>query len=129
MRKIIYVAAPYSNGTMDSGLTKQEVVEKNVFESMRVSDQLIDAGFAVFLGNLYHYWHVVTPRTYEEWFDIIAAHIPTAAAVLRLPGESSGADREVAIAKELGIPVFYDLASLLAHFGKQDEIVLTCIPL
>jgi hypothetical protein len=33
-------------------------------------------------------------------------------AVLRLPGESTGADREVALAKELGIPVYYSIADI-----------------
>ena len=30
-------------------------------------------------------------------------------AVLRLPGESTGADQDVAIARERGLPVFYEL--------------------
>lgn len=33
-------------------------------------------------------------------------------AVLRLPGESSGADTDVAIARERGIPVYTDLAEI-----------------
>lgn len=35
-------------------------------------------------------------------------------AVLRLPGESSGADTDVAIARERGIPVYFDLADVPA---------------
>ncbi|MEJ3658639.1 DUF4406 domain-containing protein [Actinomycetes bacterium KLBMP 9759] len=35
-------------------------------------------------------------------------------AVLRLPGESTGADQDVAIAKERGIPVYYDVADIPA---------------
>jgi hypothetical protein len=33
-------------------------------------------------------------------------------AVLRLPGESTGADQDVAIARERGLPVFFDLADI-----------------
>ena len=33
-------------------------------------------------------------------------------AVLRLPGESTGADQDVAIARERGIPVYTDLAEI-----------------
>jgi hypothetical protein len=36
-------------------------------------------------------------------------------AVLRLPGESTGADRDVAIAAERGIPVYYDVEEIPAH--------------
>jgi hypothetical protein len=35
-------------------------------------------------------------------------------AVLRLPGESSGADADVAIARERGIPVYTDLSEIPA---------------
>jgi hypothetical protein len=30
-------------------------------------------------------------------------------AVLRLPGDSTGADQDVAIARERGLPVYYEL--------------------
>ena len=33
-------------------------------------------------------------------------------AVLRLPGESTGADQDVAIARERGIPVYFDAADI-----------------
>ena len=33
-------------------------------------------------------------------------------AVLRLPGESTGADQDVAIANELGLPVYHDLTDI-----------------
>ena len=33
-------------------------------------------------------------------------------AVLRLPGESSGADTDVAIARRRGIPVYFDLEEI-----------------
>ncbi|MBF4566480.1 DUF4406 domain-containing protein [Plantibacter sp. VKM Ac-2876] len=38
-------------------------------------------------------------------------------AVLRLPGESSGADTDVAIARERGIPVYTDLSEIPAIEG------------
>lgn len=38
-------------------------------------------------------------------------------AVLRLPGESSGADTDVAIARERGIPVYTDLSEIPALEG------------
>jgi hypothetical protein len=33
-------------------------------------------------------------------------------AVLRLPGESTGADQDVAIARERGLPVYYNLEDI-----------------
>lgn len=34
---------------------------------------------------------------------------------LRLPGESSGADREEEFARKLGIPVFYSISELIKN--------------
>jgi hypothetical protein len=36
-------------------------------------------------------------------------------AVLRLPGESSGADADVAIARRLGLPVYFDISEVPAR--------------
>ena len=36
-------------------------------------------------------------------------------AVLRLPGASAGADQDVAIATERGLPVYYDISELPVH--------------
>lgn len=56
-------------------------------------------------------WSVIAEiaeaRPYEEWLAYDFDVIRNAAALLRLPGESAGADREVALAHELGIPVFH----------------------
>lgn len=68
---------------------------------------LRDAGTVPFLPQLSVLHEMVDPQPYEEWmeydFDLIRGHID---GLVRLPGESSGADREVALAHELGIPVF-----------------------
>ena len=36
-------------------------------------------------------------------------------AVLRLPGESKGAENDVRIARERGIPVYFDIAEIPDH--------------
>lgn len=40
-------------------------------------------------------------------------------AVLRLPGESSGADQDVAIAERRGLPVYYDIAEIPPVEGRS----------
>lgn len=51
--------------------------------------------------------------THADWLRIDLAWVATADAVLRLPGESAGADREVAFAREWCVPVF----------GSVEEVV------
>jgi hypothetical protein len=43
---------------------------------------------------------------HADWLRVDLAWMAGADAVLRLPGESEGADREVAEARRLGVPVF-----------------------
>jgi hypothetical protein len=54
---------------------------------------------------------------YEAWMAYDFEWLSTCAAVLRLPGDSPGADREVDAALNAGKPVFYSTAGIIAHFG------------
>lgn len=93
----MYVAGPYSKGD----------VAVNVREAVRVGNELWNAGFAPFVPHLTHFWHMLFPHPYEEWLDLDNQFIPVCDALFRMPGESSGADKEVALARFCNIPVFY----------------------
>ena len=99
----IYVAGPYTKGD----------VAINVRNAIEAGNTLVDVGFAPYIPHLTHFWHLVCPRPYEEWLDLDNQFLPCCDAVLRLEGESSGADKEVELAKSLGIPVFYNNLDLL----------------
>lgn len=99
----VYVAGPYTRGD----------VAVNVREAIVVTNKLLDLGFVPYCPHLTHFWHLVTPRPYEEWLAYDLIWMEACDVVLRIPGESSGADAEVARALELGIPVFYSLEELL----------------
>ncbi|WP_320773838.1 DUF4406 domain-containing protein [Streptomyces sp. CRN 30] len=45
-------------------------------------------------------------------------------AVLRLPGDSKGADQDVAIARRRGLPVYYDIAEI-PDLGRQETSLPT----
>lgn len=107
----VYIAGPYTNGD----------VAVNVRSAYEAANQLADLGFAPFVPHATHFWHMLFPRRYEFWLELDREFLPCCDAVLRLAGESNGADGEVAQAKELGIPVFEDAAALLAHFGPRTE--------
>lgn len=91
----IYVAGPY---TADP--------EACTAEAIAVGNAVLDAGHAPFVPHLHHYWHTVHgERHYEDWMRIDLAWLVTADLVIRMPGESPGADREVVLARENAIPV------------------------
>lgn len=102
----VYVAGPYTKGD----------VAVNVRNAFEAANQLADLGFAPFVPHHTHFWHMMFPRPYEFWLDLDSQFLPFCNAILRLPGESNGADKEVKQAEDAGIPVFFDIESLAAHF-------------
>jgi hypothetical protein len=69
-------------------------------------------GYRVFLPHLFAFWHTIHPHAREEWIELDLAWLARCDALLRVPGESPGADLEVRRAGELGIPVFGSIAEL-----------------
>ena len=100
----VYVAGPYTSDP-----------EKCTSAAIEVGNALLDAGHAPFVPHLAHYWETNHgARHYEDWMRIDLAWLAVADAVIRIPGESSGADREVELARSLGIPVL--------HPSRIDEL-------
>ena len=99
----IYLSAPYTNGD----------VAKNVNRVLKVADELLELGFDVYIPHLTHFWHIVSPKPYETWLKLDLAFLTDCDYVLRLDGKSDGADKEVAYALSLGIPVYYSIEELL----------------
>jgi len=106
----IFVSGPLSHGD----------VYENVLKAQQVGAELIALGFAPFIPHLYHYLHVVNPIDYERIMAVDQAWLAQADGVVRIPGYSPGADREVALAKAQGIPVFDMVADVCTYF-RYDE--------
>lgn len=101
MRRI-YVAGPLTRGDQ----------RKNVRAAILAAEQLIKAGFIPFIPHLSHFWGLIAPHPYGFWIEYDLEWLSTCDAVLRLPGDSPGADVEVVSARSLSIPVFYSVESL-----------------
>lgn len=110
-RTRVYVAGPYT--------VSDPCV--NTHEAIVAADLLLAKGYAPFVSHLSHFWHTVSPKPYGVWLDYDAQWIPVCDVLLRLPGESSGADEECAHAATLGIPVFEGLDALLAAVPARRE--------
>ena len=99
MSPLVYIAGPYSAPT-------PEEIQANVDRAIDAGNRLMDAGIRVRVPHLSHYQHARQPRDYEAWMALDFAELADCEALLRIPGPSSGADREVAEAERLGLPVF-----------------------
>ena len=106
----VYIAGPYTGG--------DSVV--NVRAAVEAGQAVLAAGFIPFVPHLYHLWHTIKPGNYEQWMRLDFAWLERCDVLIRLPGNSPGADREVARAKELGIPVYYGLDAFLAAHCKGE---------
>ena len=95
--KVIYIASPYTKGD----------IAANVSVQIEAAHRILDMGHCPVAPLLSHYLHIHRQRPYADWIEMDLALIPKTDIVLRLPGESEGADREVAKARECGIVVVF----------------------
>lgn len=98
----VYIAGPYSKGD----------VALNVRAAIEAADAVAERHHCPYVSHLTHFWHLLSPKPYEWWLEYDALWLLQCEAVLRLPGESNGADQEVALATTAGIPVVHDLDAL-----------------
>lgn len=61
--------------------------------------------------------------SHADWLNVDLPWVQVADAVLRLPGESSGADRETEFARACGIPVFHSVRELLDALSVSEVAV------
>lgn len=101
----VYIAGPYTAPT-------PEEVEAKVHNAIDTGSALVAEGFIPFVPHLYHFWHARQEHHYEVWMELDFAWLPACDALLRLPGTSPGADREVKLAVDLKIPVFHSITDL-----------------
>lgn len=111
MRTRIYVAGPYTKGNP----------LENSKKAIEVGNRLLEAGYAPFCPHLTHWWHELHPQPYQAWLDYDNEWLPLCHAVLRLPGESNGADKEVELANHLHIPVYHNLVTLIQEVPKEQR--------
>lgn len=138
-RKRIYVAGPISVGPL----------EQNIRQACEAGMELLKAGLAPLVPHLTCYmgqricrWPVATRDFFKsiaitltegpipevtpagavpaDWYATDLPWVAVSDAVLRLPGESTGADLEVGEANRLGIPVFLTVEDVLWWAKDQN---------
>ena len=123
MRKRVYIAGPISKGDLAA----------NIRQGTEAFRDLAKAGYAPWCPQWSCFSHAPSPMdslhgraavsvigtaqggidlAHGDWLAVDLAWVAVADAVLRLPGESTGADAEVAEAKRLGVPVFHSIEEL-----------------
>lgn len=113
MKPRIYIAGPYTVG--DVGV--------NVRKAIEVADRLRFLGGVPHVPHLNHLWHLAFPHDYEYWMALDMDWLAVCDWIVRIPGESPGADREEVFAKARGIPVLTEEKAV--ELLKSPSLVLT----
>lgn len=96
MSKRIYIAGPYTKGDQ----------VQNVRNAIEAGDILRNFGFIPFIPHLNMLWHAIFPHNADYWYEWDIEWLKQCDVLIRLPGESVGADREMEIAKELFLDIY-----------------------
>jgi hypothetical protein len=124
LRMMILIAGPYRSGTGDD----PELIRRNLRRLEAAALPLFRAGHIPVIGE----WLALpllqvagsTRPGDALWDEIVypVAHrlLTKCDAVLRLEGASKGADQDVRVAQELGLPVYYRLADVPSVRGAVD---------
>ncbi len=107
----VYIASPYTIGDQ----------ARNVYNSIEIGNDLIGLGFNPYLPLLTHFQHMMFPQSYEKWLELDFEWLKQCDCVLRLPGESKGADLEEEYAIKNNIPIFYFMHQLLEYYGREES--------
>jgi len=98
----VYIAAPYTEGDRS----------ENVRRAIDAATRVLDAGHEPWCPLLSHFWDLIHPRPWEVWMRLDLAWIECAEAVIRIPGESKGADIECAAIAGT-IPTYFSVEAFL----------------
>lgn len=107
----VFISSPYSLGDYVVNIDRQK----------EAATILIDLGYNPFWPLSSHYLNEWKEQPYETWMKLDLDWIGSCDCVLRLPGESKGADREVEHAKKIGMPVFHSILELTQNLQPTRD--------
>lgn len=114
-KPLIYIAGPLglNNKTEHDPMT-------NIRLAVEAADKIMDWGGHPYVPHFTAFWHMMFYREKEDWMELDLNILTKCDALYRLRGTSPGADREVAEAKTIDIPIFYQ--PLLSEFLDDNPL-------
>jgi len=98
----VYIAGPYTSP--DPAV--------NVRRAIDSAQSVMRMGHVPHIPHLSHFWHMIYPGEYEQWMSLDFAWLSKCDVLLRLPGASPGADREMLEAARLGLRVVMSVGDI-----------------
>jgi len=106
----VYIASPYTD-------TDQAQAVKTQIDA---AEMLYERGFNCYVPLLSHFTHMIHPRKYSHWIEIGLDWVSSCDCLLRLPGESRGADKEEQLARKMNLPVFHSIKEISNHYSMES---------
>jgi len=106
MTKLVYVAGPYTKG----------IWEYNLREVITAAERLFKEGYIPFIPHtMTTLWALLHPKGKEQWLEIDLEILSRCDVLLRIDGDSEGAEIEVDYAQDHDIPVYESVDELVAN--------------
>lgn len=99
----VYIAAPYSKGD----------IAINVRNAIQAGEKISTYGMIPYIPHLTHFWHLFHSHPAGYWYQYDFHWLDVCDCLLRIPGESIGADAEMKRMIENHRMVFLDIESLV----------------
>lgn len=112
--KRVYVAGPYTKGD----------VAVNVRVAIDAADELLNAGFAPYVPHFCHFWHMHHPHGWKTWLALDKEWLLVCEVMIRLQGDSTGADLEREWAENAGIPVYDSVSEFMLTMTTGEVLAL-----
>ncbi len=113
-RPMVYISGPITLGSK----------EHNFNQAVEAQAELMRRGFAPFNPMLTMKFPDHEMFTHQEWMEADLPWVSSSDAVLRLPGESVGADIEVAHANDCDVPVFHSIDDVAKYLSRLQRGVI-----
>ncbi len=122
---MILIAGPYRSGTGDD----PQLMDRNLARLEAAAWPLFEAGHIPMIGE----WvalpvlrsagvgGVTDPLAEQVMYPTAQRLLQHCDGVLRLPGQSTGADQDVAIARERGLPVWFSVDDVPGADNSRDR--------
>ena len=107
----VYIAGPYTKGT----------TAVNVRNAVFAGEAVFAAGHSPYVPHLTHVWELLFPHDWDWWMTLDSEWLVMCDALIRLPGESKGADVEVKEAYHHELEVFFGVEEFLNVHGKDGK--------
>lgn len=110
-RPVVYISGPMTIGDW----------EENILRAERLFRQLMLAGYSCYCPHLSGRMPGHEDIPHDLWIANDLPLVGRSDAVLRIPGESTGADRECAFARACEVPVYHSVEHLMDEIPPDGE--------